>query len=93
MELPETFKKEGSKAGTVGWALLGAGVVAWDIFAPETLSSAVDRALEHKTMRYVAIGGVALVGAHLLNIFPEEHDPIILMNEFLLSIRDERRGL
>jgi DNA polymerase III psi subunit len=60
---------EREKVGTVGWGLLTAGVIAWDLLAPETLSGAVDRALEHNRMKYVAIGAVAITAAHLLNGF------------------------
>jgi hypothetical protein len=67
-----------SLAGTIGWGVLLTGVVAWDIYSRETLSSAFDRYLEHPVKKWVAIGSVATVGAHLLNI--NEHfnipDPI-----------------
>lgn len=57
-----------------GWAALAGGVVAWDMFAPETLSEGVDRALEHnKPLTYAAVGTTAL---HLLNMLPESIDPI-----------------
>ena len=63
---------------TAGWFGLTAGVVAFDILSPETLSSAFDRYLEHPVKKWIAIGSVAMVGAHLLNI--NEHfdipDPI-----------------
>lgn len=67
-----------SRAANVGFALLAAGVVAWEVLAPETLSSGFDRYLDHPIGKYVAIGGVALLGAHLLNL-PEAFgipDPI-----------------
>ena len=64
-----------SRCGTYGWVAIAAGVAAWDYFAPETLSHAVDRALEHKTWRYAAVGAVAVTAAHLLNVIPEQADP------------------
>lgn len=67
-----------SKCGTIGWGLLAAGVIAWDVLAPETLSHAVDRALEHKTMRYVAWGVGGIVTAHLFNVVKEEHDLVLI---------------
>lgn len=85
-----SFKKEGSHAGTYGWIALGAYVAAFDLLSPETLSSAVDRALEHKTMRYLAIGGTALVGAHLLNFIKPEYDPLIITADLVKSYFDER---
>lgn len=69
--------------GTVGWIGLSAYVLAWDILAPETLSGAVDRALEHKTAKYVAwaVGGV--VTAHLFNLIPEEYDLLQQASDFI----------
>ena len=63
---------------TAGWIGLTAGVIAFDILAPQTLSSAFDRYLEHPTRKWLAIGSVAVTGAHLLNL-PEHFnipDPI-----------------
>lgn len=63
---------------TAGWFGLTAGVIAFDILAPQTLSSAFDRYLEHPVKKWLAIGSVAVTGAHLLNI-PEHFgipDPI-----------------
>jgi hypothetical protein len=71
------------KSGTVGWCLLGAGVAAWDYLMPETLSGAVDRALESPRGRYLAIGAVAVTAAHLLNILPKQVDPFYLTIERL----------
>lgn len=68
-----------SHAGTIGWVALAAGVAAFDYFAPETLSSAVDRALETPRGRYLAIGAVAVTAAHLLNLIPENVDPFKML--------------
>ncbi len=67
-----------SHAGTYGWVGIVAGVVAWDILAPETLSGAVDRALESKR-GYLAIGAITLTAAHLLNVIPDPIDPFKLI--------------
>lgn len=67
-------RRNESHIGTAGWAVLIGGVILWDYFAPETLSGAVDRALE--SHRAVTIGAIAITGAHLLNILPPELDPI-----------------
>ena len=69
----ETLKNH---AGTIGWAGLAAYVIAWDILAPETLSSAVDRALDHNVMKYLAFATGGIISAHLFNIVPERYDPI-----------------
>jgi hypothetical protein len=82
-----------SKAGTYGWALLGIGVLAWDILAPETLSSAADRALEHPVGKYVALGATALVGAHVVNLFDNYDipDPILLANDVAQNVSNNLR--
>ena len=59
--------------GNLGWACLAAGVVAWDIFAKETLSEAVDRSLLHN--RAATLGAIAITSAHLANLIPEKIDP------------------
>lgn len=64
-----------SHAGSYGWIAIAAGVAAFDYFSPETLSHAVDRALEHPVRRYAAIGAIAVTSAHLLNLLPERLDP------------------
>ncbi len=61
--------------GTYGWAALAAGVAAFDILSPETLSHAVDRALERPVGRYFALGAIAVTAAHLVNVLPEKADP------------------
>lgn len=60
--------------GTIGWGILAAYVVAWDIFAKETLSSAADRALDHQYMKWVAWGIGGMVTGHVLNLLPEKID-------------------
>lgn len=59
------------------WIGLGVYVAAYDALSPngETLSEGMDRALEHPTWRYMAIGATALTAAHLLNLLPERADP------------------
>lgn len=65
------MKNPESRAANIGWALIVGGVAAWDMFAPETLSHGVDRALERPYARYAAIGAIAVTSAHLLNVFDQ----------------------
>ncbi len=45
----------------VGWGLVAAGVVAWDLFTPKTLTSGAHEALNiHPILTRLAIGAVAL---------------------------------
>lgn len=60
------------------WIGLAAGVFAYDVLCPEgeTLSEGVDRALERPRSRYMTMGAIAIVSAHLLNFLPEKADPL-----------------
>lgn len=80
-----------SHIGTLGWGIVAGFVVAWDVLAPETLSHAVDRALERPIGKYAAIGAVAVTGAHLLNVLPESIDPFPKALHFLEEVRDAVR--
>ena len=65
-----------SNAGTIGWGVLAGTVIALDVALPQTLSTAVDRALEHPKMKYVAYAAGGLVAGHLFNVIPPKVDPI-----------------
>lgn len=60
-----------------GWAALAAGVLAYEVAAPqgELLSEGVDKALEHDRYRYLALGAIGITAAHLANMIPERIDP------------------
>ena len=82
--------------GELAWALLGAGIIAYEIAAPEgqLLSEAVDRFLvSHPVTTRVVIIGLA---AHLLNAIAPEYDPLhhtaILIRKGRVVIVDERRN-
>lgn len=60
--------------GAHGWLALGAFVVAWDLTAPETLSSAFARA-----PWWAKLAGLGFIAAHLLDLIPEERDPLSLV--------------
>lgn len=68
---------ERPKPSTVAWGTLAAGVAAYDLFCPpgETMSEAVDRALEHPAKKILALGAIALTSAHLANMLPQRVDP------------------
>lgn len=80
MEKPRLL---GEHAGTIGWIGLAAYVIAWDLLAPETLSAAADRALEHNYMKYVAWGLGGIVTGHVLNVIPDKVDPIQKLANFV----------
>lgn len=68
---------ERPKPSTLAWGTLAAGVAAYDILCPqgETMSEAVDRALERPKARYAALGAIAITACHLANLIPEQIDP------------------
>lgn len=73
-------------SATRAWALIGVGVLAYEIACPEgeLLSEGVDRALErHPKATVAAIGITAL---HLANLIPERLDP------FSIGVKAIRRG-
>jgi len=72
-----------SKFGTVGWIGLGVYVATFDALAPETLSHAVDRALEHPIGKVAVPLAIGTVAGHLMNVFPESIDPITRTVGFL----------
>lgn len=57
--------------GNWGWAGVAAGVLVFDLLSEESMSHAFSR-----YPKPVAIGALALVGAHLLDVIPEHLDPI-----------------
>lgn len=68
---------ERPKPSTVAWCGLAVGVAAYDMLCPpgETMSEAVDRALEHRHKKIMALGAIAITAAHLANLLPEQVDP------------------
>lgn len=77
------YRVKKPELATYGWMGLTAGVILWDALAPQTLSSAYDRYLEHPVKRIAAIGAVALTGAHLLNVLPPQLDPIQRVGDYV----------
>lgn len=84
-------KNPESRAGNYGWVGLAAGVIAWDVLAPETLSSAADRYLKHPIGKYIALGATAIVAAHVVNAFEayDIPDPIMVANDLLTDLREK----
>lgn len=77
------MKNPESHAGTAGWIGLGTYILVWDVLSPETLSSAMDRYLEHDKLKYVAWAAGGIVTAHLFNIIPEEYDILQQTSDFV----------
>lgn len=61
----------------VGWGLVAAGVVAWDLLAPRTLTSGAHESVtQHPIITRLAIGAVAL------HLAAPEYDPISIAYDF-----------
>lgn len=75
---------ERPRPSTVAWAGLAAGIAAYDLLCPpgETLSEGVDRALETRTGRVLALGAIAVVATHLANVLPQRCDPLHQMTKW-----------
>jgi len=70
------------------WIGLGAAVAAYDIFSPkgETLSEGMDGMIERRPkLTYLAVGAVAL---HLLNILPNQIDPLHQVSKVFDRFKD-----
>lgn len=82
--------------GTHAWAALGLGIALWEYYGTETLSNAVDRYLEHPVKRVVAIGAVAITGAHLLNLYEhfgmESIDPYERVGQLFNKLQGVENG-
>ena len=71
-------KRPGSRAGTLAWLGVGAGVVAWDAFAPETMTDAFRRGHLHPAGKVVVPAAWLLLTGHLFGTLPPWADPIHL---------------
>ena len=78
---------ERPKPSTLAWTGLAVGVAAYDFLCPpgETLSEGVDRALETRVGRVLALGGIAIVASHLANMLPERYDPLHQLTKLKLA--------
>lgn len=74
---------EERRPSTLAWAGLVAGVVCYDLLAPEgeTLSEGFDTFIENHPA--LAWGATVLTAAHLTNIIPQKYDPIHRLVELL----------
>jgi hypothetical protein len=71
-------KQPGSHAGTAGWLGVATGVLAWDLFAPETLTDAFGRARSTPEGRFITTAVWLLLTGHLFGILPSWADPFRL---------------
>ncbi len=74
------------RTGTFGWVLLAAGVLVWDLVAPETLTDAFYRAHQHPASKIAVTGVWTMLTLHLFNKLPRRADPLhavtIVKNHF-----------
>jgi hypothetical protein len=65
--------------GTLGWAAIGAFVVAWDVKCEESLTHAFRRGYNNPRIRPLLLGAVAITLAHLIDAIPHQIDPFYLL--------------
>lgn len=65
-----------SKVGSIGWLGIAAGVLAFDVLAEESLSSAFSRGTENPRTRPFVLGALGITALHLLDVLPPAIDPI-----------------
>ncbi|WP_131810468.1 hypothetical protein [Mycolicibacter heraklionensis] len=59
------------------WLAGAVAITAWDLFGPETLSSAADR--YHQSRPWLTRGIVLYLALHLLSLIPARGDPLCLL--------------
>jgi len=68
--------------GSWGWLGLAASVVVFDVFSEESLSHAFTRGMENKYSRPIVLGVLAVTAAHLLDLMPENIDPLDTLTRY-----------
>jgi len=69
-----------NNVGDYAWLGLAAGIVAWDVFAPETMSHASRRYMEHPIFKYLWVGAIGMTALHLTSVLPHYADPFYLIH-------------
>lgn len=72
------YEDDQSNVGVIGWMALGAGVLAWDLYASESLTHAFRRGLDSSRYRPILLAGMAVTALHLLDKLPPAGDPFVL---------------
>jgi hypothetical protein len=67
--------------GTLGWGLLAAGVLAWDVLAEESLTHAFERGMDNPLTRPLVVAGLGATACHLLRVVPRTADPFYLIQD------------
>ena len=64
------------RTGTLGWVIIGTGVLVWDLIAPETLSAAFQRAHQHRASKVAVVTAWSILTLHLFRKLPAPVDPL-----------------
>lgn len=73
-----SYKRPESRAGTAAWMGVATGVLAWDLFAPETMTDAFRRARSTPEGRLITTASWLLLTGHLFGVLPTWADPFRL---------------
>lgn len=85
MEVANILRDEGLQK----WIFLGASIAVLEYIGEESLTNAYNRCLTHSIGRYVALGGLAVTGAHLLGVMPREIDPYYFIQDKLEAWKEK----
>lgn len=77
--------------GLIKWCALGACIAVLEYIGEESLTNAYNRCLTHSIGRYVALGGLAVTGAHLLGVMPREIDPYYMVDSVINKLRGQTK--
>lgn len=67
------------KTGKYAWAVLAAGIAAYDILGNDTLTASFKRGAENPRTRPFVYGALGVTAAHLCGVIPREIDPFYML--------------
>lgn len=73
-------------SGNVGWLVMFCYIVAWDIYAPETLSDAFYNAFQHPLHKWWVIAVWAVITLHLFKLIPKKYDLIHIVTDLIKEL-------
>ena len=75
--------------GLIGWGLVAGAVGVWDTMNQQTMTESFQDALEDPVKKYLALGGMAITCAHLLDVIPHQIDPFHVLTSNIGKLATE----
>lgn len=85
----EILRTLATDEGIQKWGALFATIGVLEFVGDESLTGAFERALRHPVAKYIALGGLAVTGAHLLGVMPREIDPYYFVADKVEQWKDQ----